>query len=270
MNPGPRRVFIAEPPAIYLQRPPLVVDSSLLCALLFDEPEREDAEQRLSGKSLLAPRLLDHEVVNVAVKKQRLGMPAAAVERALADYADQGIEFHDTDPRMQFQNATTGLAAFFGADDWLVSSDPYDFDADNYQFLAGQGEAPPEYKPFSAQLRDQLGPKLDLGRVFTVLDPYVEQVLAPDLSDADKDRRFAADEYPGGFLVYLHDLRQEPKWYQARLYASLRSLLSDMSAYTRALRPKPEFRPSSFKAESTRRALQRRWQALKLQARIFS
>ncbi len=105
MNPGPRRVFVAEPPAIYLQRPPLVVDSSLLCALLFDEPERADAEQRLSGKHLLAPRLLDHEVVNVAVKKQRLGMPAAAVERALADYADQGIEFHDTDPRMQFDLA---------------------------------------------------------------------------------------------------------------------------------------------------------------------
>ncbi len=105
MTRGPRRLFVVEPPAIYLQRPPLVVDSSLLCALLFDEPERADAEQHLSGKNLLAPRLLDHEVVNVAVKKQRLGMPTAAVERALADYVEQGIEFHDTDPRMQFELA---------------------------------------------------------------------------------------------------------------------------------------------------------------------
>lgn len=121
MTQAPRRVFVAEPPAIYMQRPPLVVDSSLLCALLFDEPERGDAEQRLSGKNLLAPRLLDHEVVNVAVKKQRLGMPAAAVERALADYAEQGIEFHDTDLRMQFELARRyALTGYDAAYLWLA------------------------------------------------------------------------------------------------------------------------------------------------------
>jgi hypothetical protein len=189
---------------------------------------------------------------------------------AVAHYFPEGADEARVNPRMQNQNATTGLAAFFGADDWLVSSDPYDFDAGNYEFLAGQGEAPPVYKPFSAQLWDQLGPTLDLGGLFTALEPYVEKVLAADLGDADKDRRFTADEYPGGFLVYLNNLRLKPKWHQVPLFASLQSFLRDLSAYTRALRPKPEFRPSSFDGAGTRRGLVRRWQSLKLQARLLS
>ena len=37
-------LFLAEPPAAYLTRPPLVVvDRSVLCALLFLEPMRDEA-----------------------------------------------------------------------------------------------------------------------------------------------------------------------------------------------------------------------------------
>lgn len=117
-----RAVFVAEPPAQYLRRMPIVADASLLCAVLFDEPERIDAEQRLAGKELHAPRLLDYEVVNVAVRKQRRGMPAPAVERALADYAEQAIELEDTDLDAQYRLARRyDITGYDAAYLWLAA-----------------------------------------------------------------------------------------------------------------------------------------------------
>ncbi len=122
MSATARQIFVAEPPAQYLQRQPLVVDASLLCAVLFDEPERADAMQRLAGKALLAPRLLDHEIVSVAVRKQRHGMPWAAVETALADYAEQGIELLDTELQVQCSLALRyGISGYDAAYLWLAS-----------------------------------------------------------------------------------------------------------------------------------------------------
>lgn len=116
-----RPIFVAEPPAQYLARPPIVVDASIVCAVLFDEAERDDARLRLAGKQLLSPRLLDHEVINVAVKKQRMGLPASAVERALADYAEQGIELFDTDVLPQYLLARQyGLSGYDAAYLWLA------------------------------------------------------------------------------------------------------------------------------------------------------
>lgn len=122
MSASARQVYVAEPPAHFLARPPIVVDASLLCAVLFDEPEREDAHLRLAGRQLRSPRLLDHEIVNVAVTKQRLGMPAAAVEKALADYAAQDIERFDTDVLAQFILARRyGITGYDAAYLWLAA-----------------------------------------------------------------------------------------------------------------------------------------------------
>jgi hypothetical protein len=33
-----RKLHVADPPAAYLLRPPVVVDSSAICGILFDEP----------------------------------------------------------------------------------------------------------------------------------------------------------------------------------------------------------------------------------------
>jgi hypothetical protein len=72
-----RQALIAEPPSAYLSRPPLVVDCSVLSALPhFEEPARDEALRRLSGKTLHAPSLLDHEIVSVALKKRKSGWPA--------------------------------------------------------------------------------------------------------------------------------------------------------------------------------------------------
>lgn len=122
MSTALRTIYVAEPPPQYLSRLPMVVDSSMLCAVLFDEPERADAEQRLARRHLLAPCLLDHEVVNVALKKGRRGMPAAAIERALSDYGAQSIEFIVTDIQAQYELAGRyGLSAYDAAYLWLAA-----------------------------------------------------------------------------------------------------------------------------------------------------
>ncbi len=122
MSDGQRAIYLAEPPAHYRARPPLVADSSLLCAVLFNEPERGAALQRLAGRHLLAPRLLDHEVVSVALKKQRQGMPDQAVEQALTDYLAQDIELMGTDLNAQYALARHyGLTAYDAAYLWLAA-----------------------------------------------------------------------------------------------------------------------------------------------------
>jgi len=103
MRPAPRTAVVAEPPAQYLARPPTVVDCSMVCAVLFDEPGRDEAERLMSGRRLLAPSLLNHEFVNVALKKLRGNMPEAVVRRALADYAEHDIELVPTEPAPAFE-----------------------------------------------------------------------------------------------------------------------------------------------------------------------
>ena len=62
---------VAEPVAAYDKLPPIVVDRSLLAAILFNEPSQRNALKVLSGKSLHAPNLMDHEIISVAAKKVR-------------------------------------------------------------------------------------------------------------------------------------------------------------------------------------------------------
>ena len=71
-------LLVAEPPAQYLPRPPMVVDCSALAGVLFQEPWMDQALQRLSGHRLYAPHLLQAEICSVAVKKARGGAAEAA------------------------------------------------------------------------------------------------------------------------------------------------------------------------------------------------
>lgn len=100
--PPPRTLHVAEPPASYLMRPPVVVDSSAVCAVLFDEAERADAAAQMAGKTLYAPYLLDHEVISVALKKQRLQWPPDSLALALGEYDSWQIELRGTDPQAQY------------------------------------------------------------------------------------------------------------------------------------------------------------------------
>ena len=122
MKPAMRRAFVAEPPPQYLTRPPAVVDCSMLCAVLFDEAERDAAEDLMAGHRLLAPTLLVHEFVNVALKKLRRGLPAEVVERALADFSAHDIELLPTEALPQFELARHyGLSAYDAAYLWLAA-----------------------------------------------------------------------------------------------------------------------------------------------------
>ena len=117
-----RRVYLAEPPARFIARAPMVVDSSMICAILFDEPERDEAERLLAGRQLSAPRLIDHEVLNVALKKGRRGLPARVVEGALADYLEQQIDLADTDLLASYALARhLDLTAYDAAYLWLAA-----------------------------------------------------------------------------------------------------------------------------------------------------
>lgn len=120
-----RELLVAELPARYLVQPPLVVDSSVLCALLFDEPERGDALARLAGHHLYAPQLLDHEVLSVALKKLRHGMAADAVEQALASHLAQELTLVPPDLAAQFALARQyQLTAYDAAYLWLAAALP--------------------------------------------------------------------------------------------------------------------------------------------------
>lgn len=122
MKPALRRAIVAEPPPQYLSRPPAVVDCSVLCAVLFDEAEREAAEGLMAGHRLLAPTLLVHEFVNVALKKLRRGLPAEVVGRALADFSAHDIELLPTEAQPQFDLARRyGLSAYDAAYLWLAA-----------------------------------------------------------------------------------------------------------------------------------------------------
>lgn len=115
-------LYIAEPSAIYLARPPLVVDCSVLSAAIFDESTRDQAIALLSGKQLFAPYLLDCEIASVALKKDRLGWSAASISLALADYIAHDIERHGTDPQAQYAIAQRyKLSAYDAAYLWLAA-----------------------------------------------------------------------------------------------------------------------------------------------------
>lgn len=113
--------YVAEPPAPFGMRPPMVVDCSALSAILFDEPARDEALARLIGRSLHAPNLLDHEIVSAALKKRRADGPAEAITRALRDYAASEIELHPVDPIAQYELAARyELTAYAAAYLWLA------------------------------------------------------------------------------------------------------------------------------------------------------
>lgn len=116
-------LYVAEPPAAFLGRPPIVVDCSVLVAALFEEPLRDEARRVLAGKTLHAPVLIDSEIAHVAVKKSRGGCPHSMVGDALIDYDQQVIELHRPDVQAQYALAMRyGLSGYDAAYLWLAGA----------------------------------------------------------------------------------------------------------------------------------------------------
>ena len=84
-----RTLYVAEPRALWLARPPVVADCSVLAALLFAEPQAEDAATLLQQRAVHAPNLLPYELASVARKKQRAGATPVEIDTALTDFTEQ-------------------------------------------------------------------------------------------------------------------------------------------------------------------------------------
>lgn len=118
----PAVLFVAQPPAQYLILPPLVVDCSVLSSAVFEEETRDIALNLLKGRTLHAPYLMEHELVSVALKKQKLGLSSAAVASALASQSLLDIELHRTDIEAQHALAVRyKLSAYDAAYLWLAA-----------------------------------------------------------------------------------------------------------------------------------------------------
>ena len=110
------RLIVAEPSGVYYERPPLVVDSSLVIAFLFHEENAREAEMRMDGRALHAPQLIDLEIANVCRSRARMSSKLVTLGEAresLNDFLLLDVERHDIDIRATFDLAVRyGLTAY--------------------------------------------------------------------------------------------------------------------------------------------------------------
>ena len=90
---GPRPFYVAEPPAQYLARPPVVVDCSALAGILFEEPWQAQASEKIRGRTMNAPFLLEIELASVAIKKHKQGY-GALVDKGLERFKALNVTLH--------------------------------------------------------------------------------------------------------------------------------------------------------------------------------
>lgn len=117
----PRTLFVAEPPAQYLIRPPIVIDCSVLAGLVFEESWQLQAIEKIHGRTLNAPYLLQAEIASVALKKYKKGAQDIA-EKGLVHYAKLSIDLHPIYPADSFALALRyNLSAYDASYLWLAA-----------------------------------------------------------------------------------------------------------------------------------------------------
>jgi predicted nucleic acid-binding protein len=117
----PRQLYVAEPPARYLVRLPVVIDCSVIAGLIFQEHWQAEAHARITDRSLHAPHLLDSEIAHVALKKYRGGATELAVA-GLAEYSEMIILTHPVKAAESFALAMRyNLSAYDAAYLWLAA-----------------------------------------------------------------------------------------------------------------------------------------------------
>lgn len=98
MRPRAAELYVAEPPAAYLSRSPVVIDCSVFGTFLFAETHADAAREMVTGRALHAPWLLDNEIANVADKKRRAGVDSSLIETGIALYSEYDVTLHRTMP----------------------------------------------------------------------------------------------------------------------------------------------------------------------------
>jgi predicted nucleic acid-binding protein len=94
---APYHLYVAEPPAQYIARPPVVVDCSALAGMLFEEPWQAQAREKIYGRTLNAPFLLEMEITSVALKKHKQGLNEVVAE-GLASFKELNVALHQIKP----------------------------------------------------------------------------------------------------------------------------------------------------------------------------
>ena len=113
-------LYIAEPSAKYLVRPAVVVDCSALAGIVFQEDWKDAALQRIAGRTLHAPNVLQTEITSVAVKKIRRG-EIHAVD-GLNQVLTMDIALHEIDMQSVCNLAVRyQLSAYDAAYLWLAA-----------------------------------------------------------------------------------------------------------------------------------------------------
>lgn len=118
------RLIVAEPAAAYLHRPRIVVDASVLAAIVFAEPSGPDAHAWTSGRALCAPHLLDTEIANAGLNKlRRRAMSIDAVLAALEGFASVDVQRFLASPGEVVKLAHRyALSAYDASYLWLAGS----------------------------------------------------------------------------------------------------------------------------------------------------
>ena len=67
---------------------PVVVDASAVAAVIFDEPEGATVRAHIQDDTLLAPQLIDYELMNAGLVKIRRGLVNELLGRAMLSKVD--------------------------------------------------------------------------------------------------------------------------------------------------------------------------------------
>lgn len=113
-------LYVAEPPALYLMRPPLVIDCSALAGIVFQESWQAKAQKSIAGHTLHAPSLLPYEITSLTLKKLRRGETHAA--DGLAQALGMDIDLHEISAQEVSELAQRyQLSAYDAAYLWLAA-----------------------------------------------------------------------------------------------------------------------------------------------------
>ena len=121
MSQQARVLYLAEPSAQYLVRPPVVVDCSVVAGFIFREPSMVQARAKMNGRDLKGPYLLPIEIASVALKKHKQGfvdMASAGMEA----YLSLSVELSPVKPEQVLALAIRyGLSAYDASYLWLAA-----------------------------------------------------------------------------------------------------------------------------------------------------
>lgn len=237
------------------------LDQSVIC--VFSDDEGSDSSFLFNQGELVKARMQIDWDKGLIVHKSG--------EVELERFYPEGTDPDDADlkPRIIYQIAREETSTYFGDNflwDELIDPDAASSSGSSVNLIAQRGHAPKQNESFKAILKKKLGDKPDKKQIISALSPVVEAVITPGFSHASNQVRFNLDEQVGECYSYILSDPWERTKDRTDFRTALQQFLSDLGSYTRALRPKPEFRKNPSVLPYRRSSLAARWAFLKLRS----